>query len=95
MIIAEDRSSGTSITIALTASEDGGINLSGQDVGEAPKRAFGSSDYEYGLAIPPEGLSKLVIALLAERYAGQLRAVSQLRAFCETNEIPHSFWNYP
>ena len=42
MILFENRPPPTSITISLDKDAEGGIRLSGHDIGQAPKEAFGS-----------------------------------------------------
>lgn len=93
MLLFEDRSSPTTITISLDESSDGGINLSGHDVGKAPRECFGSDDYEYVLTIPAESLRLLAMALLMEKYADDASAVSQLRDYCDKHAVPCSFWS--
>lgn len=78
-----------------TRHPDGGIALEGHDVGEAPRRSFGSDDYEYTLTIPADGLQQLALALLKDRLAGDLSAVSTLRSICSEHDIPARFRSYP
>ena len=92
MILYRKDSGPTTITIELTVGPGGSINFAGQDIGEAPKRCFGKSDYEYILTVPPEATMQLLTELLVEKYAGNEHAVSALRSFCEEKQIPHTFW---
>ena len=94
MILFEDRESPTRITITLNEASEGGISLTGEDSGDAPRRHFGHDDYEYGLSIAADAIRPLAIALLSEKYAGDASAVSHLQEFCREHDIPCSFWTY-
>ncbi len=59
----------TSIFIDAEIDESGNLVLSGQDVGEAPRRVFDDSDYEYWLTVPAAGKGR-VLRILRERAAG-------------------------
>lgn len=95
MILYEDRTSPTKISISLQQVPDGGLSLAGHDTGKAPRECFGSDDYEYVLTVPADGLLPLTMALLAEKYRSDPSAVSRLRDFCQGHSIPCSFWSYP
>ena len=95
MILFENRSPPTSITISLDNGADGGIRLSGHDIGQAPKDAFGSDDYEYWIDIPAEGLRPLLEVMLADKYRDRPCAVSEFRAFCEQHDLPHQSRSWP
>ena len=93
--LAKEEHHGTSISIAVETREGGGIALSGQDIGDAPKRSFGSDSYEYWVRIPSDALPRLAVELLLERYAGRINAVSEFRDFCEKRGIGHEFESWP
>lgn len=76
-------------SITLEALPDGSLQLFYYDIGECARRMFGDSDYEAWLTIPPTEISKLALALLAEKYRGRLDALSDLAAFCAAHEIPN------
>ena len=95
MIIARTEGPPTSTTISLRLLDDGSLRLEGHDVGRAPRQHFGADDYEYGVTVPADGLPKLVLALLKDRYAADLSAVSRFHTFCKDNEVPAQFWSYP
>lgn len=94
MILFEDRESATKIFIELRQNPDGGLTLSGQDIGEAPKTCFGKSDYEYAVTVPESAVPLLAMHLLAEKYRNDAEAVSGLREFCERHLVPCSFWSH-
>jgi hypothetical protein len=54
----------TSIYIRAWITPGGDLRLAGQDIGEAPKRVFGDSDYEYWLTVPSVRKDDLLRALL-------------------------------
>jgi hypothetical protein len=82
----------TSIDLALTT--EGGIDLSGQDMGPAVRRTWGDNDYEYGIKIAPADAAKLAFALIAEHYHGDLQAVQKVRALAERHGINAGFWDW-
>ena len=82
----------TSIDLALTT--EGGIDLSGQDMGPAVRRTWGDNDYEYGIKIAPAYAAKLAFALIAEHYHGDLQAVQKVRALAERHGINAGFWDW-
>lgn len=94
MMSFEDRTSPTKIFIELNENTDGGVTLSGQDLGEAPRTHFGKADYEYAVTVPAEGIRALAIQLLAEKYQNDASAVSGLKDFCDRRQIPCSFWSH-
>jgi len=89
--IYADRNAGTSRTIDLYLDPDGTIRLSGGDVGLAPQAAFGDSDYEFWVNIPPENVATLCFALLRDKLSGEARAVDMLNDYCKTEAIACSF----
>ncbi|NNG57129.1 hypothetical protein [Sphingomonas paucimobilis] len=82
----------TSVDMALTA--EGGIDLSGQDMGPIVKQTWGDDDYEYGVRIAPADVSKLAFALIAEHYHGDLQAVQKVRELAERHGINPQFWDW-
>lgn len=74
-----ERRGPTSVYIDAEITKTGDVLISGQDVGEAPKQAFGSSDYEYFLTIPAAEKDRLILELLSALYTDDDRAVSKLK----------------
>lgn len=74
-------------TIDLIAEPDGGITLSGGDIGRAVEEHFGDSDWEFWTKIPPAAVQRLAFALLRERYTGRTDAWIELKEFCAANGI--------
>jgi len=56
----------TSIFIDAEIDESGDVVVSGQDIGEAPERFFGDSDYEYWVHVRTAQKPALLAALRAE-----------------------------
>lgn len=95
MVLFEDDSSPTTISIELKEDSKGGLTLFGHDVGDAPRRTFGHEDYEYSVTVPADGIRALAFQLLAEEFKGDPSAVSRLRELCNRRQIPCSFWSWP
>jgi hypothetical protein len=60
----------TSVTVSATIDDRGALLVEGYDIGEAPERAWGDSDYEYEASVEPEHKAALVQALLQARGGG-------------------------
>jgi hypothetical protein len=84
----------TSIYIDAEITDDGALQLSGQDIGRAPEEFWGDSDYEYWLVIPAEEKDRVLLALLERIYKGNRCAVSELQSFLKERNIPHAFHSW-
>jgi hypothetical protein len=93
--LARERHSRVHISVDLAVEDDGSVEISGQDLGEAAAEAFGSDSYETWIRIKPEALHSLMGALLRARYEGTASAVWDFRAFCEVRQIPHEYGSWP
>lgn len=62
-----ERQGPTSIYIDAEIGDGGEVIVSGQDIGEAPERFYGDSDYEYWVHVPAAAKPALLAALRAER----------------------------
>jgi len=56
----------TSIFIDAEIGDGGEVIVSGQDIGEAPEKFYGDSDYEYWVHVPAAAKPALLAALQAE-----------------------------
>lgn len=92
--IARRDSTDVSVSISVTANPDGGIRVEGCDVGEGVEKWHGDDDYEYWVEVPASEIGKLALLLLAEKYKGNLEAVSAFRTYCETKGITHKFMTW-
>ena len=77
--------------VRLTVKPDGSVSLETQDMGEYVERIWGDSDYEFWMDVPAGALTKLVFALLRDRYAGHSGAVDEFRDFCKKQQIEHKW----
>lgn len=84
----------TSIHIEVTITEEGDLLFSGQDIGEAPERTFGDSDYEYWLRIPADQKDRALLAFLEKLYGGNPRVISEVREYLKSKGISASFSSY-
>ncbi len=81
----------TSIFIDAEITKQGNLLVSGQDVGEAPRRFWGDADYEYWLQVPAAEKDRVLLALLEACYEGDTQVVSKLRDVLTAAGIPHTF----
>lgn len=86
-ILYSNENDGGKTTVTLELLADGSLQLFYYDIGEDARRAFGDSDYESWIAIPPADLPRLAPALLAEKYKGRHDAPSDFASFCERRGI--------
>ena len=84
----------TSIYIDAEIKGTGDLQLSGQDVGEAPRKFFGDSDYEYWLTVSKEHNDDVLLLLIEKLYGGNSLAISEFREFLESKGIPYKFHSY-
>jgi hypothetical protein len=84
----------TSIYIDAEITDDGTLQLSGQDIGRVPEEFWGDSDYEYWLVIPADQKDRVLLALLEELYRGNRRAVSEFQSFLKERDIPCAFHSW-
>ena len=84
----------TSIFIDAEITDSGDLQLSGQDIGKAPREFWGDDDYEYWLIVPSEQKDRTLLALLEELYGGNPRAVSGFQEFLKRKGIPCAFHSW-
>lgn len=84
----------TSIYIDAEIRGNGDLQLSGQDVGEAPREFFGDSDYEYWLTVSKEHKDDVLLLLIEKLYGGNSSAVSELKRLLESSGIPCEFHSF-
>ena len=84
----------TSIHISAEIKENGDLELSGQDIGEAPHMIHAGSDYEYWLTIPADQKDELLLSLLHALYEHDSRVISRLRELMTAHGIKHRFFCY-
>lgn len=57
---------GTNVKQSVSYREDDGITIYGSDFGAAPKKFFGSSEYEYARMVKPKYVDRVFFELLKE-----------------------------
>ena len=81
----------TSVFIDAEIKEDGTFVLFGQDIGEAPKKHFGDSDYEYWVVVQEEQKDRVLLALMEKAFGGNSKAVSEFMDLMKSKGIPYEF----
>ncbi len=84
----------TSRYIDVEISDQGDLLLSGQDIGEAPRKFFDEDEYEYWLKVRAADKDRVLIALLEKLYAGNQSAISKLKKYLESKGIPCELFSY-
>jgi hypothetical protein len=92
-IVLVEQPGETSIRISAEIQKNGDLQLSGQDLGKAPREIFGDSDHEYWLTVPAAQKDLLLLALLESLYKGDACAVSKLREMLVAKKIPCEFFS--
>lgn len=83
---------------SVTLFESGeGVRVHTSDSGPTALEVFGAKEYEFWVDVASADLAALAVALLRERYAGDVRAADHLRDFCDANKVPYrwSTWTSP
>lgn len=84
----------TSIHIGAEITDGGDLVVSGQDLRQAPREAFGETDYEYWLKIKAPFKDHLLLALMETLYSGNTSVVSELKDYLYSKGIPCEFDSY-
>lgn len=71
--------------------QSGALVISGQDVGEAPEKWFGDSDYEWWVTVRAEDKDRVLLALIEEIFGGRFHASDEFREWLKTKGIPNQF----
>ena len=70
------------------------IRLSTTDAGPKVLRFWQHEEYEFWVDVTAAGVPSLILALLKEKYQGNLSAVDEFRSFCKENNVPHEFMTW-
>ena len=81
----------TTVLIDVEIAEDGRLEVSGQDLGDAPEKYWGDSDYEYWVSVRPEHKDWVLLALIERLYGGNSSVVSEFMEFLRSRGIPYEF----
>ena len=84
----------TSIFIDAYIDDEGNLIISGQDLGEFPKKYWGDSDYEYWLTVSAKDKDRLLLALLEALYKGDFKVITNIRTKLQEKNIPYNFGNW-
>ena len=84
----------TSIFIDAGITDAGDLQISGQDIGEAPKKIFGDIDYEYWLTVRSEHKDRVLLALIERMFLNNPSVVSEFQGFLKAKGIPCEFDSY-
>jgi hypothetical protein len=82
-------------SVRLNIGGDGTIRMDTHDMGPNVERVWDHEDYEFFVEVSPLALGRLAFELLRDKFAGNLKAVSDFRNFCEERGIAHEFQSWP
>ena len=88
---------GTNVHLSVCYNDESGLLISGSDWGAAPRRVFGSSEYEYWRNVRPEYADRLFYELLKsmgrewEPYSTNLLVDLVYERFAGTHEAEKNF----
>jgi len=84
----------TSRFIDAEIDENGVLIVSGQDVGDAPRKWFDDDDYEFIVTVSAEDKDRVILALIEKVFGGKFGAVDEFREFLEGKEIPFGWMTW-
>jgi hypothetical protein len=70
-----------------SVTDQGDLVLTGQDIGETPKRFFGDDDYEYWRTVPAPHVPTVLLHLIKDRFRNDIEFVT----WCREKGIPCRF----
>jgi hypothetical protein len=77
----------TSRFIDAEVDDKGKLIVSGQDVGEAPRKWFDDDDYEFIVTVKAEDKDRVTLALIDKVFGGRFSAVDEFREFLKEKGI--------
>ena len=84
----------TSVYVDAEIDKNGNLLISGQDVGEAPLKHFGDSDYEYWILVPKDQKDLLLLTLLQTLYSDDMKLITNLTELMKKHGIHYEFDSY-
>ena len=72
---------------SVALEEDGSLLISGQDLGEAPKAFWSSSEYEYWRRIAAKDVPRVLLGLIGQRFDSH----AEFKDWLEANDIDSKF----
>lgn len=82
----------TRVHIDAEVTNDGDLQVSGYDIGEAPKEWWGHDDYEYTVTIRRPNKKRLFLALKAEHFGDDAGAESRFQDFARKKKPPFNWF---
>ena len=90
-IVLRERRTEKDVSILVAKIDDhDDLILEGHDVGEAPKKFWGDSDYEYYRVIKKDYKDTILLWLIKERFDTD----SDFKLWLDEKGIPNQFWNW-
>lgn len=83
----------TDTTIWASRDQDGDLVITGQDLGDAPLRFFGESEYEYGITVAAEHAEAITVDLLRSLAHRPPGGTTPIVEWLRERSIPFEFWN--
>lgn len=90
IVLKDEHVSGTHISVDAHISDTGDLVIDGCDYGEAPKRIWGDSDYEYITTVKKEYKDTVLLLLIKNKFADSV----DFRIWLKENGIPNEFFNW-
>jgi hypothetical protein len=84
----------TSRFIYAKIEDNGDVVVSGQDVGEAPRKFFNDGDYEFWVTVKEEHKDQLILVLIEKLWKGKFKAVEEFREFLKEKGIPSEWMTW-
>ena len=81
----------TSRFISAEVDENGKLIVSGQDVGETPRKLIDDGDYEFIVTVNAKDKDRVTLALIEKVFGGRFWAVDEFRQFLEEKGIPYGW----
>ena len=73
---------------------DGSLQVGCQDIGGAPTRIWGDSDYEWWVSVAAEHKDRVLLLLLEQCFRRRADAVDEVTALLREHEIPCEWMNW-
>ena len=84
----------TSRFIHARIEDNGDLVVEGQDVGDAPKKGFDDSDYEFIVTVKAQDKDMVILALVEKLFGGRFKAVDEFRQFLGERAIPFGWMTW-
>lgn len=85
-----ENTGGTRISVEVYISDAGDLVVDGCDYGEAPKKIWKDSDYEYVTTIKKEFKDTILLLLIQDNFKDSY----DFREWLKRHDIPNDFWSW-